>query len=1150
MSQTKKGSLLTRLAFVLGGLATLLLAGFFLWAGFSAPLSSRRPVPSPDGKYFAYFNRSEDANGSGSDELIVARPQGRLLARLQLAPGELSWSNADHLVVVDEAGTQATLVANADERFVVVTRIPLNPGAAPLWAPDGNKLAIVRAVEAGPQLAMFDVQQPQAFPIPLPEGIRLVQPRLLSWSPGGEYLFFLNTQGPESVLQTVEVRSGNVKVLERGATPPAQRAPQVSPDGTKVYLRSPQNAVISAQTGETLWTLPPRSDGLWRPWSPDSAGLFFSREDRPTEIFLHDFANASDQVVISGARPNGFFAQDGRTYFFRDPLPPTQSPDSGPDDWQRDNWGWQQADRSSPTPQSLGRVELWPWEQTLDGMVLARQDEYTKVRFGLYDPEVRTFEPYSFPTDEADFRRQMRAHRLALFTVAIFVFLAAVVLATRSGSASGRAFYILSLVVMALICARLTGTLEGAEKITSPFRMGPEEMQALGWSMSSALPQFVFSRLSLVLSGLWALLPLVALHFGLVFPDTSRAVVPKKSLRLTLYGLGLLPLAGGILGRFVNGFPPTAQRGLVYLAGAAATGVWIFNLVRNYQNPQSKRSGQQARWVIAALGVLAVGSLVILLALYEEGSAPAENWRRVLHAVHSILMVVVGCLVPSAIAYAVVAQKPTSVRLFLRRLALQVLMGVPALAVFLLVWNGAGLVMSGAFWARSVPAIVVAVLVTVVVILPFRGRLRRILDHTFERARFELREKLADFARGLPHTVDREALALQLDETLSRALGARWALLFVLDRSARQLRLQPASRKLPSEVRGVAFTPGEPLCEFLLGEQGPFEPEVASLDSELAPLLESAGERLAELQAQVVFALRWQEDVLGLLVLGPKTTGGMYRSDEIEMLMPVVREASAAAENIELFEVAARDREQRRELEDASEIQAKLLPTDVPVLRSAQIVGRCFPSRLTCGDYYDFLDLPGHRMGLALCDVPGRGMAAALMTTSIAGVLRGHASTAASLPEILQRINRQLVASAGESKLCKFFYGVYDDASRRLEYVNAGHDPPILLTEEGARFLEATGLPLGIFPEVTHESRSMILEPGAILLMYSDGIVEAHNSRGETFGADRLAIVLVEARTSDAERALGRILAEIRDFEGGVSLDDDQTLVLLKVNPL
>jgi len=240
----------------------------------------------------------------------------------------------------------------------------------------------------------------------------------------------------------------------------------------------------------------------------------------------------------------------------------------------------------------------------------------------------------------------------------------------------------------------------------------------------------------------------------------------------------------------------------------------------------------------------------------------------------------------------------------------------------------------------------------------------------------------------------------------------------------------------------------------------------------------------------------------------------------------------------------------RREIEDASEIQAKLLPTDAPALRSAQLVGRCFPSRSTCGDYYDFLDLPAHRMGLAMCDVPGRSMPAALLTTSIAGVLRGHASTAASLPEILQRINRQLVASAGESKLCKFFYGVYDDASRRLEYVNAGHDPPILLTEEGARFLEATGLPLGIFPEVTHESRSMILEPGAILLMYSDGIVEAHNSRGETFGADRLAIVLAEARTSDAERALGRILAEIRDFEGGVSLDDDQTLVLLKVNPL
>jgi sigma-B regulation protein RsbU (phosphoserine phosphatase) len=212
-------------------------------------------------------------------------------------------------------------------------------------------------------------------------------------------------------------------------------------------------------------------------------------------------------------------------------------------------------------------------------------------------------------------------------------------------------------------------------------------------------------------------------------------------------------------------------------------------------------------------------------------------------------------------------------------------------------------------------------------------------------------------------------------------------------------------------------------------------------------------------------------------------------------------------------------------------------------------VGRCFPARSTRGDHYDFFELPDRKVGLALSDVAGQGMAASLLMASVGNLLREQGPTASSLPEMLQRINQHLRASSQEPRPCSLFYAVYDDASRRLVYANAGHTPPLLLTEQGAQFLDSTGPVLGLLPEVAHQTRTISLQPGAILLIYSDGVAETRSSRGETYGRERLTLAVAAAREADAERLLARVLGDIRDFEGGSALEDDQTLVLLKVNP-
>ena len=246
MPKKPKFSPLARLAYFLGGFATLILVGALLWAGFTSPLSRRMPVPSPDGRHFAYFNPNP-SGGERKFELIVSRPQGQILARTSVPEGRVIWSNANHLVILDAGGGPATLVANAEDRFVLISRISLSSGADPQWAPDGNKLACVQQLASGVQLAIIDIQQPRAFTIPMSADFRLNQSRLIAWSPGSEQLYFLNSEGnsgSETALLAVDVRSGALRELARGKSSALARLPQISPDGARLFWGPPENKVL------------------------------------------------------------------------------------------------------------------------------------------------------------------------------------------------------------------------------------------------------------------------------------------------------------------------------------------------------------------------------------------------------------------------------------------------------------------------------------------------------------------------------------------------------------------------------------------------------------------------------------------------------------------------------------------------------------------------------------------------------------------------------------------------------------------------------------------------------------------------------------------------------------------------------------------
>ncbi|MGB2822550.1 MAG: SpoIIE family protein phosphatase [Phycisphaerae bacterium] len=243
----------------------------------------------------------------------------------------------------------------------------------------------------------------------------------------------------------------------------------------------------------------------------------------------------------------------------------------------------------------------------------------------------------------------------------------------------------------------------------------------------------------------------------------------------------------------------------------------------------------------------------------------------------------------------------------------------------------------------------------------------------------------------------------------------------------------------------------------------------------------------------------------------------------------------------------------KRSLELAMEIQQNLLPGESPRLEGFDIAGRSVYCDETGGDYYDFIDLvdlaPG-RLGIAVGDVTGHGIAAALLMASARGVLRSHAPRrGADLAELFDELNRHLVRDTCDGRFMTLFYGVLDAPARSLWWTSGGHDPALWLRRAGGNIEELpnTGIPLGVIEDTTYTRAGPVtLESGDIVLIGTDGIWEARGATGEMFGKQRLRELLSAKADLSAEKIHLAVVEAVRDFQAGVPQADDITLVVIK----
>ncbi|HKZ87233.1 MAG TPA: SpoIIE family protein phosphatase, partial [Anaerolineae bacterium] len=355
------------------------------------------------------------------------------------------------------------------------------------------------------------------------------------------------------------------------------------------------------------------------------------------------------------------------------------------------------------------------------------------------------------------------------------------------------------------------------------------------------------------------------------------------------------------------------------------------------------------------------------------------------------------------------------------------------------------------------------------------------------------------------------------------------------DRSASHRAAAPA-------LTSLDIASDDPLVAYFQGVPSVAEIDRLHLDSPALRVLKAAGVKLA-------VPLVSQGELVGLLNLGPRLSEQDYSADDRVLLNNLATQAAPAVRVAQLVrqqqaEAIARERIEQ-ELRVARLIQQTLLPKEAPVLAGWQVAAYYQPARAVGGDFYDFIFFPDGRLGLVIGDVSDKGVPAALVMATTRAILRGAAQRLVSPGQVLGWVNEVLCPDMPPHMFVTCLYAILDPASGQLQYANAGHDLPYRQANGHVTELRATGMPLGLMPDMRYEEKEITLAPGESALFYSDGLVEAHNPQREMFGFPRLMRLLGQHPGGVALiDFLRRALAEFTGPEW--EQEDDVTLVILQ----
>lgn len=322
---------------------------------------------------------------------------------------------------------------------------------------------------------------------------------------------------------------------------------------------------------------------------------------------------------------------------------------------------------------------------------------------------------------------------------------------------------------------------------------------------------------------------------------------------------------------------------------------------------------------------------------------------------------------------------------------------------------------------------------------------------------------------------------------------------------------------------------------------------VLTSDAQHDPRFASGTMVLQGVRAVLAVPLGVSEKVFGIIYADSPIAEGRFTEDHLKVLTTLASVAAIRVENARLVEARLERERLERELALASEIQQRFQPTAPPHITGYELQGISFPCYEIGGDYYDFIEREDGRLVIALGDVSGKGTAAALLMSSLHAAIHAQSASHDSLVATISAVNRYLADNIPANRFVTLFYAELDPESGSMSFLNAGHNPPLIVHSAGTvEQLASGGLPLGIKRDAEYREGRTQLQPGDVLVIYSDGVTEAVSPTGEEFGPTRLYEVVSRNVEASAAGIRDRIESSLTKFAQGTSAADDITLVIVK----
>jgi phosphoserine phosphatase RsbU/P len=652
--------------------------------------------------------------------------------------------------------------------------------------------------------------------------------------------------------------------------------------------------------------------------------------------------------------------------------------------------------------------------------------------------------------------------------------------------------------------------------------------------------------------------PVWMMLFGIYFPERASAdrrrpwikwaVLAPVATFCLLYMLIRIMRNEGVprprFLRLVESVMVPLMEGLFWLAMAACLCFWLV-----------KSAGEARPDVRRRLRVLFFGLAVSFLPIFFTGFIG----RRILGLTWSDFPVWIlfaatlpMALFPVTLAYVTVVQRALDVQVLVRQslryalarrgvLAMRVVVSTCVIVIVAILSGGLAL---------GPRTLVTSVGIGVVFLIGAGSeRMARWIDRRFFREAYDVEQVLNQLAENVTSIVELEPLLETVTSRLAEALHITKMAVF-LDGNNNLYRAVAAFGV--SESPAYAFTQETASVRELRIAQRPLPVYLDEPGSWAHRIKGAESALLRDLETQLLVPVTRRSEMLGFLTLGPKSSEAPYSPSDMQLLQSVASQTGFAIENSRLSSAIANETAQRevlnRELAIAREVQQRLFPQECPSIPGVDLVGVCRPAREVGGDYYDFFTLPHGILALAIGDVSGKGVPASLLMASLQASLRGQ--TLAGAPDIdrlIANVNSLVYAASSVNRYATFFYAQYQPERRLLTYVNAGHNPPILLHRNlDVTRLEAGGPPVGLLPQASYEGASVEIKPGDLLLLFTDGISEAMNAADEEWGEERMLCVLKNSSAAKLASIASTLFYAADEFTGSAPQHDDMTVVIAR----